>query len=83
LLEWVQSESFGVDCPSFADELVGVRAIESLEPSGEVIGGDEVVEMPNALAVRLIMISLDGRFLEGAHGRVVVSCGHGGHEGRA
>ena len=48
----------------FADELVGGKAVEGLEPSGEVVGGDEVVEMPNELAVRLVMISLDGRLLD-------------------
>ena len=55
LLERDQSESFRVVCPSFADEPVGRKAVEGLEPSGEVVGGDEVVEMPNELAVQLVM----------------------------
>jgi hypothetical protein len=31
---------------SFADELVGRKAVEGLEPSGEGVGGEEVVEVP-------------------------------------
>ena len=43
----MQFESFRFDCPSFADELVGRKAVEGLEPSGEGVGGEEVVEVPN------------------------------------
>ena len=64
LLERDQSEWFRFGCPSFADELVGRKAVEGLEPSGEVAGGDEVVETPNELAVQLVMISLDCRVLD-------------------
>jgi hypothetical protein len=32
---------------SFADELVRRKAVEGLEPSGEGVGGEEVVEVPN------------------------------------
>jgi hypothetical protein len=42
-----------------ADELVG-----RLEPSGEVVGGGEVVEMANELAVGIVVIPLDGPVLD-------------------
>ena len=37
LLERIERESFRLDCPSFADEFVGSKAVEGLEPSGEVV----------------------------------------------
>ena len=64
MLERVEAESFRLDCPSVADELVGCEAVEGFEPSGKIVGGDEVVEMPNELAIRLVVISLDGRVLD-------------------
>jgi hypothetical protein len=64
LLERVEAESFRLDCPSFADELVGREAVEGLESSGEVVGGDEVVEMPGELVVGCVVIPLNGRFLD-------------------
>src|SRR6516225_11663605 len=64
LLERVQSESFSLGCPSFADELVGGEAVEGLQSPGEVVGGDEVGEMPNELIVGFAVISLDGRVLD-------------------
>ena len=48
----------------FADELVGGEAIKGLQSAGEVVGGDEVGEMPNELIVRFVVISLDGRILD-------------------
>ena len=64
MLERVKAESFRLDCPSFTDELVGREAVEGFEPSGKIVGGDEVVEMPDKLAVRLVVIPLHGRVLD-------------------
>ena len=64
MLERVEAESFRLDCPSFADELVGGEAIKGLQSPGVVVGGDEVGEMPNELIVRFVVISLDGRVLD-------------------
>jgi hypothetical protein len=33
----------------FADELIGIEAFEGLEPSGEVIGIDEIAQMSSQL----------------------------------
>jgi hypothetical protein len=64
LLERVESESFRRGCPSFAEELVGGEAVKGLQPPGEVVGGDEVGEMPNELMMGFVMISLNGRVLD-------------------
>jgi len=42
----------------------GVRPFEGLASSGEAGGGDEVIQMLNRLAVRLVVIALDGRVLD-------------------
>jgi hypothetical protein len=42
---WIESKSIGIVLPGFADVLVGCEALEGLEPFGEVVGGDEVVEV--------------------------------------
>ena len=48
----------------FAEELVGGEAVKGLESPSEVVGGDEVGEMPNELIVEFVVISLDGRVLD-------------------
>jgi len=45
LMDRVQGEPFGFDCPLFADELVGREAFECLQSSPEVVGADEVGEV--------------------------------------
>jgi hypothetical protein len=49
---------------SFADELIGRKAVEGLEPSGEGVGGDEVVEAPNEPTAGIVVIPIDGRVLD-------------------
>ena len=66
LLERVKSESFGLDCPSLADELKGCEAPEGFEPSGEVLGVDEVAQVGSQLIVGFIEVAFDGGVLDGA-----------------
>jgi hypothetical protein len=66
LLERVKSESFGLDCPSLADELKGCEASEGLEPSGEVVGVDEVPQMGSQLIVGFIEVAFDGCVFDGS-----------------
>ena len=42
---WIESKSVRFVLPAFADEFVGSESGEGLEPFGEVVGGDEVVEV--------------------------------------
>lgn len=52
--------------PCFADGFVGREAAERLQPTSEVVGGDEVGEMLAKQIMRLVIVALDGRFLDGA-----------------
>ena len=65
-MDWIEVESFWLDCPSFADELVGCETFEGLQSPAEVIGGDEVSEVAFELCVVVIVIALDGRVFDGA-----------------
>ena len=64
MLERVEAESFRLDCPSVADKLVRREAVEGFEPSDEIVIGDKVVEVPDKLAVRLVVIPFHGRVLD-------------------
>ena len=61
---WIESKSFGFLRPDFADELVGSKALRGLEPLGEIVSGDEVAEVSLQLVVAVVVVALDGRFLE-------------------
>ena len=65
-MDRVEDESFGLDCPALADELVRREARQRLQSSAEVVGIDEVGEMSAQLGVIVIVVSLDGRVLDGA-----------------
>lgn len=52
--------------PRFADGFVGCEALEGLEPSAEVVGGDKVAKMLPELVMIVVVVALDGRFLDGA-----------------
>jgi hypothetical protein len=66
LLERVKFESFWLGSPAFADELIGRETFEGLEPPTEIVGVDEVGEMPAKLSVIVVMIPLDGRVFDRA-----------------
>ena len=65
-MEWVQGEPFGFDCPLFAYGLVGREAFEGLQSSREIMGADEVGQMPGELIVVVVVEAFDRRFLDGA-----------------
>ena len=65
-VERIGIEPFWLRSPCLADELVGREALEGLQSTAEVIGADEVVEMLPELLVAVVMIKLDGRFLDGS-----------------
>ena len=52
--------------PCFADSFVRGEAFEGLEPAAEVVGGDEVGKVLPELAVVVIVVAFDGRFLDRA-----------------
>jgi hypothetical protein len=53
LLDRIENESFGLRSPAFANVFEGRKALQSLEPTSEVIGCDEVREMPSKLSMAL------------------------------
>ncbi len=59
-------EPFWLGSPLFADELVGRESLEGLEPAAEVVGVDEVLEVPPQLIMAIVVEALDGRVLDGA-----------------
>src|ERR1700675_4221683 len=65
-MEWIESESIWLFCPCIADEIVWGETLEGLEPAAEVVGADEVSEMRFELLGVVVMIALDGGFLDGA-----------------
>ncbi len=65
-LERVEFESFRLGSPAFTDELVGREAFERLEPSAEIVGVNEVCEMPSQLVVIVVVIALDRGVFDGA-----------------
>ena len=53
MVERVEDESFRLGCPRFADGFIGGQALEGLQPSAEVVCGNEVVEVPAELVVAI------------------------------
>ena len=64
-MERIEGEAFGLFCPGGADGFVGCEASQGLEPPGKVVGRDEVGEMLPELIVAVVVVSSDGRFLDG------------------
>ena len=65
-MERIKDELVWLGLPSLADEFVGGETFQGLQSAAEVVGCDEVVEMLTQLLVIVVVIALDGRFLDGA-----------------
>lgn len=65
-MDRIEPELFGLDRPSFADELVGCQTFEGLEATTEVVGADKVGEMPFELFMVVVVVALDGGVLDRA-----------------
>lgn len=59
-MDRINDESFGFDCPPFADELVWCEAFERLEATAEIVSVDEVLEVSAQLVVTVVVEALDG-----------------------
>lgn len=64
-MDRINDESFGFDCPPFADELVWCEAFERLEATAEIVSVDEILEMSAQLVV-VVVEALDGCIHDGA-----------------
>ena len=65
LMGRIEGEPLGLDCPSFADELVRREAPEGLEPSGEIVSVGKVLMVPAQLVVIIVVEALDGGIING------------------
>ncbi len=63
---WVESEYFRLICPGLADVFVWRQSFECLEPSGEVVGHDEVAEVGSPPVVSVVVIAFDRGLLKGS-----------------
>lgn len=61
---WIEGESFWLFCPGLADEFVRSEALEGLEPPSVIVGIDEIGKMALELPVAVVVIPLDGGFLD-------------------
>lgn len=60
----IESEAVGLFEPGLAEVFLGGKAQEGLEPTGEVIGHDEVDEMAAQLLMGLVVVALHSRLLK-------------------
>ena len=65
-MERIEGEPFRLARPALADELVWSEAFEGLQAPPEVVGADEVIEVTFKLLMTVVMVALDGGFLDGA-----------------
>lgn len=63
---WIEFESFRFFGPDGADVFVGGQSSEGFEPSSQVVGVDEVVEVLTEVLVGFVVEALDGCFLDGS-----------------
>lgn len=59
-------ESLWLGSPAFADVFVGREALQGLQPPSVVVGVNEVGKVCFELIVSIVMVALDGRFLDRA-----------------
>ena len=65
-MDRIESKSIGFLLPACADEFVSREAPERLESFGEVVSGDEVAEVRTELLMVVVVVALNGSFLDGA-----------------
>ena len=66
VVDRIDGEPFRFDCPLFADELVGREALEGLQSAPEVVGADDVGQMPCELIMVIVVEAFDGGLLDRA-----------------
>ena len=63
---WIENKSIGLVLPGFTDEFVDRKTAEGLQPFGEVVGGEKVNQVGTELCVAVVVVALNGGFLDGA-----------------
>jgi hypothetical protein len=62
----IEFELFRFFCPDACDVFVGRQAAQGLEPAAMILGVNEELEVLPYLVVAIVVVALDGRFLDGA-----------------
>ena len=65
-MDRIESESFWLFCPHFGDEFVWREALQGYETPAVIVSADEVREVALELRVAVVVIALDGGFLDRA-----------------
>jgi hypothetical protein len=65
-MDWVECKSVGVVGPEFADVFVGGEALQRLETPCEVVGCDEIGQMPLKVIVGVVEVAFDRGFFDGS-----------------
>ena len=63
---WIDPESFGLIRPGFDDEFVGREPLQGFEASGVIVGVDEIRQVAFELIAAVVVVALDGGFLDRA-----------------
>ena len=58
-MDWIESKCGRLKSPDFADEFVDILAVKCLRSPGEVVRGNEVVEVSSQLTVAVVAVALD------------------------
>jgi len=65
-MDRIKSESFRLFCPCFGDKFVGREALQGFETPAVIVCIDEIGEVTLELPVTVVVIALDGSFLDRA-----------------
>jgi hypothetical protein len=66
VVDRIEDEAIWLFCPGAADVFIERAAVQDFETASEVVGGDEVRQVGSKLFVAIVVISIDGRFLDGS-----------------
>ncbi len=65
-MDWVEGKSVRGLGPELAEVFVGCEPFEGFEPSGEVVGSEEIGQMRFELVMGVVEVALDGGLLDGS-----------------
>jgi hypothetical protein len=65
VVQWIELGAFRPLGPELVTELIGCEAVKGLEPARELVGFDEILQMPAQLLVIVLRGVLDSCILDG------------------
>lgn len=76
-MDWIDDESFWLQSPPFAYELIGREPLQGLETATEVVGDNKAFEIGSKLHVMVVVEAFDCRLFEGSVHPLDLSIGPG------